>query len=101
MKILRYGNDQNTWEPRKNLAHLAIFKEYIAQHGSGKNYASKSSEALSSTRSAAKKAGDDEQSDPQKEEDEAAEIDKSGKGIQTSICRLTNQRKGEKRLKKD
>ena len=107
MKILRYGDDENTWEPLKNLAHLDVFKEYIAQQksvGSSrrknatpkkivkfKNYASKSSEALSSTHAAATKADDDEQSDkdPPSEEDEddvhngTAEMDETGKGMQT------------------
>ena len=127
MKILRCDDDENTWELRDNLAHLVVFKEYMARFGSHyatkssvalsaqqksaesgrkknatpkkviKNYAYKSPLALSLTRAAAKKADDDEQSDegPQSEEDEddgrdeTAEIDESGKGIQTSICLFT------------
>ena len=110
VKILRYDDDQSIWEPLENVAHLVAFKEYIAQQksvGSSRkknaipkkivNYARKSSEALSSTHTAATKADDDEQSDkdPQSEEDEddvhngTAEMDETGKGIQTSICLFT------------
>ena len=89
------------------MAHLDVFKEYIAQQKSAessqkkkatpkkvfKNYASKSSKALSSTRATrAKKADDDEQSDDDEQKDEededdghneAAEMNETGKGIQT------------------
>ena len=118
MKILRYDDDENTWEPRENLEHLEVFKEYIAQHGSGKDYAKKSSKELSAAHAALlvdddeadddedqsdedqsdEDQSDEEQSDeePQSDEDEddghneTAEIDEPGKGIQTFICRITN-----------
>ena len=115
MKILRYDDAENTWEPRKHLAHLNVFNDYIAQKKSGessqkkktgsshstpkkdvKKYAPKSSNALSSTR--AKKVDDDEQSgeDQQKDKEEGedgdhketVEMDDSGKGIQPflTVC---------------
>ena len=110
VKILRYDDDENTWEPRENLEHLEVFKEYIAQHGSGKDYAKKSSKELSAAHADAallvdddeadddEDQSDEEQSDeePQSDEDEddghneTAEIDEPGKGIQTFICRITN-----------
>ena len=121
MKILRCDDDENTWELRDNLAHLVVFKEYIARYGSHyatkssvalsaqqksaesgrkknatpkkviKNYAYKTPLALSLTRAAAKKADEDEQKEEDEDDgrDETAEIDESGKGIQTSICLFT------------
>ena len=100
MKILRDDDDENTWEPRKNLAHLVVFKNYIAKQKSAessqkknatpkkviKNYAYKSPLALSSTRAAAKKADEENEED---EDDETTEMDETGKGIQISICLFT------------
>ena len=105
MKILRDDDDENTWEPRKNLAHLVVFKNYIAKQKSAessqkknatpkkviKNYAYKSPLALSSTRAAAKKAGEDEENEEDEDDgrNETAEMDETGKGIQISICLFT------------